>query len=183
MMIKFSDGNRDRVQLSPGNYTAQLIKVEHHPTEEETAQGVIPQFGPYLTFVFKTIEPVANGFVSGICSAKRHPKSKLTSWLAALGVNINEVGENLDEASLRGRQVKLRVEQGANDRLKITAMASVNALVAVPTSAPLGFKSAPKAQAPRPATPSYQPPVQKVAAPVNPPATPFTSTDLDDVPF
>lgn len=189
MMIKLSDSGKDRPQLQPGNnYIGQLMRLEFHPTAEETAQGVVPQFGPYLTFVFKIISPAefATAYISGICSAKRHPKSKLVSWLRALGVDINQVGEQLDEAMLVNKQVRLRVELGANQRMKINAMGPVDGPAPVAVSTTLGFKPAVR---PTPGTGIVGVPTQQPAFNPQPfgqgsPSAPaFTQNDFDDVPF
>lgn len=189
-MIKWSD-NKDRPTLVAGNYTGELFKIEYHPTPEEVAQGKIPQFGPYFTFVFKMVDPVefANTFRSGICSAKRHPKSKLTQWLQAFGLTTAQIGEQLDEALLLGKQVKLRLDADDNGQMKITAVGSVNGPAPVASTTPLTFKPAartsqaapvqlaqPVQMRPTVAAPTVVPVAQ--AKPVNLPAA-----DLDDIPF
>lgn len=186
MMIKWSD-NKERTALVAGNYVGELFKMEYHPTPEEVEQGKIPQFGPYLTFVFKMVEPVeyANNFRSGICSAKRHPKSKLTAWLQAFGLTMAQMGEQLDESVLLGKQVKLRLDPDDSGNLKITAVGPVDGPAPVPLTLAVGFKPAVKS-APKAQTPAAAPQV-KVATPT--PAAPSLGTpnlpagDLDEVPF
>lgn len=186
MMIKWSE-NKDRPALVAGNYVGELFKMEYHPTAEETAQGKIPQFGPYLTFVFKMVEPAefANTFRSGICSAKRHPKSKLTTWLQAFGLTMSQLGEQLDESLLIGKQVKLRLDPDDNGQLKITAVGPVNGPAPVASTTPLSFK--PAARAPQ-AAPTPAPQVQarpSVQQPTTQPKpAPLPASDLlDDIPF
>lgn len=185
MMIKFVK-NDDRPQLVAGQYVGELKKLEFHPTEEETAKGIVPQFGPYFTFVFKMVQPTEfeNAFWSGICSAKRHPKSKLTLWLQAFGVSVADLGEQLDESLLLGKQVRLKLEMNPkSQRLQIVAIAPLSATAAVAPTAPVGFK--PASRQPVQATTSQSAPVQRpvVSQPVvvTQPAT--FSQDMDDIPF
>lgn len=195
MMIKYSDNRDTRTPLVAGNYVGELFKVEYHPTPEEVAQGKIPQFGPYLTFVFKMLEPVeyANNFRSGICSAKRHPKSKLTAWLQAFGLTMAQLGEQLDESLLLGKQVRLRLDPDDSGQLKITAVGPLSGPAPVPLTAAVGFKPAAKSATPKPplsSTPVSAAPSVKVAEV----STSSTSTvslgspnlpadGMDDIPF
>lgn len=189
-MIKFNDNRENRPQLVPGVYTGELVKIEYHPTDEETAEGKIPEFGPYLTFVYKVTEPAefANAFRSGICSAKRNPKSKLSQWLRAMGVDLATMGDALDESVLIGKQVKMKLENDKSDRLKIMSIWPVGGTQPVPQDAPVSFRPAN-----RPATlgkpaglgsvvgglvsrPVVQPPVVK-------PAPVQVDLGADDIPF
>lgn len=186
MMIKFTDKS-DRPTLVPGDYVGELVKIEYHPTEQETAQGVVPQFGPYLTFLFKVVEPAqfANALRSGICSAKRDPRSKLTIWLKAFGLNATEIGAELDEALLVGKQVRLRMDMDKNQQLKITAIGPVNGAPPVAVNAPVGFK--PASRPPSLATPAPRPALvqqSSVPTPLPKPSTPtLPPANLDDIPF
>lgn len=185
-MIRFDSSSREpRPQLVPGEFTGELMKIEYHPTDEEVRQNKIPQFGPYLTFVFKIVEPAqfANAFRSGICSAKRHPRSKLAQWLGAFGVDITSMGDSLDEAALIGKRVKLKLEMDQQDRLKITSVWPIGGQPPVTPNAPVGFKPAARTIQP---TSRFTPP----SAPQQPPMPPTsgstgtdTGMDMDDVPF
>lgn len=137
MMIKVPDNSKNRPTLVAGTYVATLQRIESHPTEEETAQGIVPQYGPYLTFVFKIQEPeqFANAYWSGICSpssfggSKKYPKpSKLISWLRGFGGDPEQyfTDSQLDESLLVGKQVRLTLTPNPkNQKLQI---ASINPL-------------------------------------------------------
>lgn len=184
-MIKINSNNRNPNQpdLAEGNYTGEVVKVEYHPTEEETNQGVVPPYGPYLTFVFKIVDnpQYPNTLKSGICSASRNPKSKLATWLSALGVSIASLGDQLDESALLHKKVELEIKANKNNgRLNVVGIKPLGASNLPPT-APLGLKpkSALSPQLSRPATPPQ----------TTRPQTTVTSNtqaslpDMDDVPF
>lgn len=206
-MIRIDNNREPLPPVSVGEHVGQLYKLTFHPTEEEVAQNVIPEFGPYLVFTFKVVGGTSDGsFISGICSAKRHPKSKLVSWLTSFGLTAADIGEQLDEAQLVGKSVRLLVGLDKNQKLKITAMGRVNSTAPLlAMDAPLGFKPAarkvPTAASLQQADTSNNPPVHNVPPPsysgssttqvasvpapqpIPKPSTVVPPVEMDDVPF
>jgi hypothetical protein len=170
MMIDVPSNNRTpKPPLPAGDYVATLDRIEAHPTEEETAKGVKPAFGPYLKFVYKVTQPQehAGRIVSGICSLKRDPRSKLAQILPAFGKTIDTIGAQLDPADLVGKEVRLKLEKKPNkeypDIVSVTPLsAPANS---VSSNAPLGFKSTPRqaSAAPAPAVQAPAPVAKAVA--------------------
>lgn len=177
-MIKFTDNSKDRPTLVPGSYTATLYRIDSHPTEEETTQGIVPPFGPYLTFIFKVKEPAefANAFWSGICGAKRHPMSKLVKWLQGFGGEPDQyfTDGQLDESLLVGKEIQLVLAiNPKNQKLQIASISPVGAPVTTTTNSTAGQPIALK-PAVRPVQVTKPVAVQKVVP---------TSLPDDEVPF
>ena len=91
-----------------GTYVAQLVKLE-----EVTHK----QFGETIKWSFDIIEPVEHvgTTVTGLSSTKVSPKSKLFSWVNALGSTLDP-GESFDMEQLIGKRCRIKTKNNTRSR-------------------------------------------------------------------
>jgi len=101
-MLKKEDYERPE----DGEYIAELTDVVEFASEQH------PEWGTSLRFQFKILEdPYVNSVVSGLVSASWKPGNKLDKWLIGLGVDSSNIGDQLNEKELKGKQARIYVEK------------------------------------------------------------------------
>lgn len=189
-MINLVNSQKDKPQLVPGSYVAQVKKLVSHPTEEELQAGKKMLYGPYLAFSFKIMEPTqfVGAWITGFCANKTHLKGKLREWLMSMGINFNDLGGKLDETVVMDKVVRIRVEEQKDKagnvliddrtqlpKLTVSLVASLNA----PVNLIAPGKTLAVASGPKP-TISVSSTLVQTQKPVQ---VPVVDNSMDDVPF
>lgn len=101
--------------------------------------------GPYLTWMFKIVDPTQNGepleseiSVIGSTSLKLSDKSNLGLWLTAAGFNI-DIGDTIDVEDVVGREVQVGitiVEKGGTKKSYVNNVYPRKKKVAKPSAQP-----------------------------------------------
>lgn len=111
----------DYVELEPGVYRSELVKVEDIP------EG--GQFGPYTKWYYKVLE---EGFedidLRGNTSFNFGPQAKARMWAEALLGRRIDRGETIELDDLIGRQCELTIRMEETERGVYPRIDSVNAV-------------------------------------------------------
>ena len=102
-----------RLKVEEAEY---IVEAGKHIGELSKVVETNTRYGPAILFLFKITS--SNGsdiFVSGLCSKRLTPRSKLYDWLCILNGCNFDIGDSVDPEEFIGHKVELVVENSESN--------------------------------------------------------------------